>query len=71
MPCGRDMPPWRPAEAQGDDLIGEVVRAGLMTIRETVHLSRGADADGTASFFACRRLGNTLTAIGLPASTGR
>ncbi|MDF3146478.1 MULTISPECIES: TetR/AcrR family transcriptional regulator [unclassified Streptomyces] len=58
-------------EAQGDDLIGEVVRAGWMRIWETVHLSLGADADETASFFACGMLGNTLTAIGLPASTGR
>ncbi|MEU5593293.1 helix-turn-helix domain-containing protein [Streptomyces sp. NPDC020298] len=59
------------AEAQGDDLIGEVVRAGWMRIRETVHLSLGADADETASFFACGMLGNTLTAIGLPASARR
>ncbi|MBK6012274.1 TetR/AcrR family transcriptional regulator [Streptomyces sp. MBT53] len=59
------------AEAQSDDLIGEVVRAGWMRIWETVHLSLGADADATASFFACGMLGNTLTAIGLPASTGR
>ncbi|WP_327430297.1 TetR/AcrR family transcriptional regulator [Streptomyces sp. NBC_01236] len=56
------------AAAQGDDLIGEVVRAGWMRIWETVHLSLGADADETASFFACGMLGNTLTAIGLPAS---
>ncbi|MFE7841507.1 TetR family transcriptional regulator [Streptomyces sp. NPDC057474] len=59
------------AEAQGDDLIGEVVRAGWMRIWETVHLSLGADADETANFFACGMLGNTLTAIGLPASAGR
>ncbi|WP_019070455.1 TetR/AcrR family transcriptional regulator [Streptomyces hokutonensis] len=59
------------AEARGDDLIGEVVRAGWMGIWETVHLSLGADADATASFFACGMLGNTLTAIGLSASTGR
>ncbi|MBK3577044.1 TetR/AcrR family transcriptional regulator [Streptomyces sp. MBT65] len=59
------------AEAQGDDLIGEVVRAGWMRIWETVHLSLGADVEATASFFACGMLGNTLTAIGLPASTGR
>ena len=56
------------AEAQGEDLIGEVVRAGWMRIWETVHLSLGADADETARFFACGMLGNTLTAIGLPAS---
>ncbi|WP_405479610.1 TetR/AcrR family transcriptional regulator [Streptomyces sp. NBC_00009] len=56
------------AAAQGDDLIGEVVRAGWMRIWETVHLSLGADADETASFFACGMLGNTLTAIGLPVS---
>ncbi|MFC8141808.1 TetR/AcrR family transcriptional regulator [Streptomyces paradoxus] len=59
------------AEAQGDDLIGEVVRAGWMRIWETVHLLLGADGDETASFFACGMLGNTLTAIGLPASAGR
>lgn len=59
------------AEAQGDDLIGEVVRAGWMRTWETVHLSLGTDADETAGFFACGMLGNTLTAIGLPASTGR
>jgi len=59
------------AEAQGDDLIGELVRAGWMRVWETVHLSLGADAGETASFFACGMLGNTLTAIGLPASAGR
>ncbi|KUL22962.1 TetR/AcrR family transcriptional regulator [Streptomyces regalis] len=59
------------AEAQGDDLIGEVVRAGWMRIWETVHLSLGADADRTTTFFACGMLGNTRTAVGLPASTGK
>ncbi|WP_030939399.1 TetR/AcrR family transcriptional regulator, partial [Streptomyces sp. NRRL S-646] len=59
------------AEAQGDDLIGEVVRAGWMRIWETVHLSLGADADETASFFACGMLGNTLAAIGLPQGAER
>jgi len=59
------------AEAQGDDLIGEVVRAGWMRIWETVHLSLGADVDETASFFACGMLGNTLAAIGLPSDAGR
>jgi AcrR family transcriptional regulator len=59
------------AEAQGDDLIGEVVRAGWMRIWETVHLSLGADAEETASFFACGMLGNTLTAIGLPSGAER
>ncbi|GGV72710.1 helix-turn-helix domain-containing protein [Streptomyces massasporeus] len=59
------------AEAQGDDLIGEVVRAGWSRIWETVHLSLGADADRTASFFACGMLGNTLAAMGLPPSAGR
>ncbi|MFF1723352.1 TetR/AcrR family transcriptional regulator [Streptomyces sviceus] len=59
------------AEAQGDDLIGELVRAGWMTIWETVHLSLGADADRTASFFACGMLGNTLAAMGLPQNAGR
>lgn len=59
------------AEAQGDDPIGELVRAGWMRIWETVHLSLGADADRTASFFACGMLGNTLAAIGLPQNAGR
>lgn len=59
------------AEAQGDDLIGEVVRAGWMSIWETVHLSLGADTERTARFFACGMLGNTLTAIGLPAAARR
>ncbi|GAA2896301.1 MULTISPECIES: TetR/AcrR family transcriptional regulator [Streptomyces] len=59
------------AEAQGDDLIGEAVRAGWMRIWETAHQPLGADADKTASFFACGMLGSTLTAIGLPASAGK
>ncbi|MDX3242089.1 hypothetical protein [Streptomyces sp. ME18-1-4] len=54
------------AGAQGEDLIGEVVRAGWMKNWETVHLVLGADADRTARFFACGMLGNALTAIGLP-----
>ncbi|MFE6623956.1 TetR/AcrR family transcriptional regulator [Streptomyces sp. NPDC057740] len=59
------------AEARGDDLIGEVVRAGWTRIWETVHLSLGADVDRTTSFFACGMLGNTRTAMGLPASAGK
>jgi len=59
------------AEAQGDDLILEAARAGWMGIRETVHLPLGADANGTASFFACGMLADALTAIGLPVSAGR
>ncbi|WP_406432024.1 TetR/AcrR family transcriptional regulator [Streptomyces sp. NBC_00631] len=59
------------AEALGDDLIGEVVRAGWMSIWETVHRPLGADADKTASFLACGMLGNTLTALGLPPGAGR
>ncbi|MDT7842100.1 TetR/AcrR family transcriptional regulator [Streptomyces justiciae] len=58
------------AAAQGDDLIGEAVRAGWLSIWETVHLALGVDAEQTASFFACGMLGNTLTAIGLPMATG-
>ncbi|MCT9083970.1 TetR/AcrR family transcriptional regulator [Streptomyces fulvoviolaceus] len=58
------------AVAQGDDLIGEVVRAGWMRIWETVHQPLGADADKTASFFACGMLGNTLAVIGLPSGAG-
>ncbi|MFJ4535216.1 TetR/AcrR family transcriptional regulator [Streptomyces tibetensis] len=59
------------AEAQGDDLIGEVVRAGWTRIWETVHLSLGADAGRTASFFACGMLGNALAAMGLAPNDGR
>ena len=59
------------AEAQGDDLIGEVVRAGWMRIWETVYQRLGADADKAASFFACGMLGNTLAAIGLSSGAGR
>lgn len=58
-------------EAQGDDLIGEVVRAGWMRIRETVHLSPGADADRTTSFFACGMPGSTRAAMGLSPNAGR
>ncbi|WP_308402548.1 hypothetical protein [Streptomyces sp. AC550_RSS872] len=59
------------AEAKGDGLIGEPGRAGWMRIWDTAHLSLGADAGATAGFFACGMLGNTLTAIGLPASAGK
>ncbi|WP_307677861.1 hypothetical protein [Streptomyces sp. V4I2] len=59
------------AEAQGDDLTGELVRADWMRIRKTVHQSPGADADRTASFFAWAMLGNTLAAMGLPPNAGR
>ncbi|MFJ8001438.1 hypothetical protein ACIQ7D_30775 [Streptomyces sp. NPDC096310] len=59
------------AEARGDDLIGEVARAGWMRIWETAHLPLGADADRTARFLARGMPGNTLTAIGLPASAGK
>jgi AcrR family transcriptional regulator len=54
------------SETQGDDLVGELVRASWMSIWETVHVSLGANADRTAGFFACGMLGNTLAAIGLP-----
>ena len=56
------------ADARRDDLIGEVVRAGRMRIREAVHPHLGADADRTTGFLACGTPGNTLTAIGLPAT---
>lgn len=59
------------AEAQRDDLIGDLVRAGWMRIWEAVHLSLGADSEETASFFACGVLGNALAAVGLPLSTGQ
>ncbi|MFJ8113749.1 hypothetical protein [Streptomyces sp. NPDC096132] len=67
----RRLPAALAAEAQGDDLIGEVVRAGWMSIWETVRLPLGADADKNTSFFACGMLGNTLTAIRLPVGAGR
>ncbi|MFD9392571.1 hypothetical protein ACFWBB_18210 [Streptomyces sp. NPDC060000] len=54
------------AEAQGDDLIGELVRAGWMRIWEAVRLSLGADSEEIASFFACGMLGNALAAICFP-----
>ncbi|WP_244190473.1 TetR/AcrR family transcriptional regulator [Streptomyces caeruleatus] len=54
------------AEARGDDLIGEAVRAGWMRIRDTVHRLLGADADKTARFLACGMLGNSLAAMGFP-----
>ncbi|MEU1275356.1 hypothetical protein [Streptomyces sp. NPDC005799] len=59
------------SEAQGDGRIGEVVRAGWMRVWDIVHLSLGADAVATASFFACGMLGNTLTAIRLSRDAGR
>ncbi|MEU0894460.1 TetR/AcrR family transcriptional regulator [Streptomyces massasporeus] len=58
------------AEARGDALIGELVRAGWMRIWETVHLSLGADADRTADFFACGMLGTAVTAM-RPPNDGR
>ncbi|MDT0345077.1 TetR/AcrR family transcriptional regulator [Streptomyces litchfieldiae] len=59
------------AEAQGDDQIGELVRAGWLRLWETVHLPLGADANATRDFLACGMLTNTLTAIGLPRSAGK
>lgn len=53
------------AEAQGDDLIGELARDGWMRVRETVHLSLDADADRTADFFARGMLGTTGAAVEL------
>jgi hypothetical protein len=54
------------AAAQGDDQIGELVRAGWMRLWQTVHLPLGADANETTTFLAHGMLGNVLTAIGLP-----
>jgi hypothetical protein len=54
------------AQAQGDDLIGGLVRVGWMRIRETVHLSLGADADRTASFFAWACWATLLRLWGFP-----
>jgi len=53
-------------EAEGDENAGELVRAGRMRLRATVHLSLGADTHEDTGFFACGIPGNTLTAIGLP-----
>jgi hypothetical protein len=58
-------------EAQGDDQIGELVRAGWMRLWETVHLSLGADANEAASLFACGLLGSTLAATGLSPNAGK
>jgi hypothetical protein len=58
------------ADARGDDLVGEVVRADWMRIREAVHPPLGADAGRSTGFFACGTVGNTFTAIGLPANAG-
>jgi hypothetical protein len=54
------------AEPEGDDQTGELVRAGWRRLRETVHLSLGADFQATTSIFACGMLGHTPTAIWLP-----
>jgi AcrR family transcriptional regulator len=54
------------AETQGDDQIGELVRAGWLRLWQTVHLLLGADAKETAAFLAHGMLVNTLTAIRLP-----
>ncbi|MQY39904.1 hypothetical protein SRB17_79320 [Streptomyces sp. RB17] len=54
-------------EAQGDDRIGKLVRAGWTRLWETVRLPLGADADEATAFLAHGMLINTLTVIGLPA----
>ncbi|MFF7889585.1 TetR/AcrR family transcriptional regulator [Streptomyces sp. NPDC020794] len=54
------------AEAQGDDRIGELVRAGWMRLWETVRLSPGGGEGEAAAFLVRGMLINTLTAIGLP-----
>jgi hypothetical protein len=54
------------AEAQGDEQIGELVRAGRMRIWDTVHMPLGADVNGATSFLAHGTPIDTLTAIGLP-----
>ncbi|WP_409469199.1 TetR/AcrR family transcriptional regulator [Streptomyces sp. HC307] len=54
------------AEAQGDDQIGELVRAGWMSLWEAVRLPLGANAEEATAFLAHGMLINTLTAIGLP-----
>ncbi len=59
------------AEARGEDAIGERVRDGWMRIRETVHLSLGADAGRTADFFACGKFGTALAATGFRPNAGR
>ena len=60
---------WR--TAGGDDLIGEVVRAGWMRIWDTVHLSLGADDGPTAGFVACGLLGTTFAAMRFRPNVGQ
>ncbi|MEV7889677.1 TetR/AcrR family transcriptional regulator [Streptomyces sp. NPDC002817] len=55
------------AEAQSDDRLGELVRAGWMRLWDTVRLALGADVHETTGFLTCGMPGNTLTAIGLSA----
>lgn len=52
------------AQAQGDDRIGELVRAGWMRLRETVRLPLGAEADEATAFLAHGMLINALAARG-------
>jgi AcrR family transcriptional regulator len=54
------------AESEGDEKIGELVRAGWMRLWETVRLPVGADVNDATACLAHGMLGNTLTAIGLP-----
>ncbi|KOG11514.1 TetR/AcrR family transcriptional regulator [Streptomyces viridochromogenes] len=54
------------AEAEDDHEFGEVVRAGWMRLRETVHLPLGAAEKETTAFLAHGLLINTLTAMGFP-----
>ncbi|MFF4210212.1 hypothetical protein ACFYZE_12820 [Streptomyces sp. NPDC001796] len=54
------------AEAQGDGRIGELVRAGWMSLWETAHPPPGVDAEEATAFLAHGMLINTLTTVGLP-----
>ncbi|MFD9907426.1 TetR/AcrR family transcriptional regulator [Streptomyces sp. NPDC059063] len=55
------------AEAAGDHEFGEMVRAGWMSLFDTVHLPLGADVNETTQFMAYGMLINVLAAMGFPA----
>ncbi|MFJ3828113.1 MULTISPECIES: TetR/AcrR family transcriptional regulator [unclassified Streptomyces] len=54
------------AEAAGDHVFGETVRAGWMDLWDAVHLPLGGDANETTTFMALGMLINTLAAMGFP-----
>ncbi|WP_406726041.1 TetR/AcrR family transcriptional regulator [Streptomyces sp. GD-15H] len=54
------------AEQEGDHEFGATVRAGWLRLWDVVHLTLGADVDGTTIFMAQGMLINCLTAMGFP-----